>query len=56
MPEPLYPPNATPEQIRRIDRAMLRMLEPSKGKPKGDVVSKAMKPSAGRKSPKVRKP
>jgi len=55
MPEPLYPPNATPEQRRRIDREMLRMLEPPKVKPKGDEASKPVKPSSGGIKPKARK-
>jgi hypothetical protein len=55
MPEPLYPPNATPEQRRRIDRQMLRMLEPPKGKPRDDEASKQGKPSSGGIKPKARK-
>jgi hypothetical protein len=55
MPEPLYPPNATPEHIRRIDQAMLRMLEPPKVKPKGVEASKAVNISSGGEKPKARK-
>jgi hypothetical protein len=57
MPEPYFPPGATPEQCRRIVAACARMLEPPKGKSKGDEASKALKPSRQpEEKPKARKP
>lgn len=56
MPEPYFPPGATPEQCRRIVAACVRMLELPKGKPRGGDASKPVKPSAGGKKPKARKP
>lgn len=41
MGEPLYPPDATPEQRRRIDRALIRMLEPRKLPPATPVGARA---------------
>lgn len=56
MPEPYFPPGATPEQCRRIVAACARMLEPPKGKPKDNEGGRLLKASSGGKKPKARKP
>lgn len=58
MPEPYFPPGATPEQCRRIVAACARILEPERTKPQSKVVqgNKAEKPFPGGTKRKASKP